>query len=142
MNDNIKALDEINKGALMGKNAINYTLDKVKDDNLKKELEKELNEYEMTVSKIEKIFPKYSVAELDKPSVVTKAMSWTGVEMETMMDNSNSKIAELLIKGLNMGIIEGRKTLNNKNLDKEVDTIISEFVTMQEESVEALKKFL
>ena len=41
-----------------------------------------------------------------------------------------------------MGIIEGRKILNKKNIDKEVNDIISEYVTMQEESVETLKKYL
>ena len=41
-----------------------------------------------------------------------------------------------------MGIIEGKKILNNKNLDKEVSDIVSEYVTMQEKSVEVLKEYL
>ena len=62
--------------------------------------------------------------------------------MKTFNDNSNSKIAELLLQGTNMGIIEGRRILNNKELDKEVTKISYEYVRMQEESVEVLKKYL
>ena len=37
MNEDINALDEIHKGACMGKDAINFVLDKVEDDSLKKD---------------------------------------------------------------------------------------------------------
>ena len=142
MNDNIKALDEIHKGACMGKDAIDYVIDKVEDKDLQKELAKELDEYKMTMKKVEKIYPKYNDGKPHSTGPVTKAMTWSGVEMKTLMDKSNTNIADILLKGLNMGIIEGRKILNNKSLDSEVDKIISEFITMQEESVEALKKYL
>ena len=70
-------------------------------------------------------------------------MLWYGIQMNTLKDTSNSKIAELLIQGTNMGIIEGRKLLNhNKNLDKETDKLLNDFVKFQEESVEKLKSFL
>ena len=41
-----------------------------------------------------------------------------------------------------MGIIEGRKLLNNKNMNKAVKKITSEYVKMQEKYIEKLKKFL
>ena len=62
--------------------------------------------------------------------------------MKTLLDKSNSKIAELLLKGTNMGIIEGKKILNNKHLDKEVSSVAKDYVSMQEYSVEVLKKYL
>ena len=73
---------------------------------------------------------------------MTKAMTWYGINMKTLTDHSSSKLAELLLQGTNMGIIEGRRILNNKELDKQVKNIISEYVTMQEDSVEKLKTFL
>ena len=42
------------------------------------------------------------------------SLYWYGIEMKTLMDDSTSKITELLLQGTNMGIIEGRKLLNNK----------------------------
>lgn len=62
--------------------------------------------------------------------------------MKTLTDHSNSKIAELLLQGTNMGIIEGRKILNNKKLNEEVSNIIDEYVNMQEKCVETLKEYL
>ena len=70
-------------------------------------------------------------------------MGWMGVEMNTMMDKSNSKIAELMIQGTNMGIIEGVKLLNqNPDADKEVKNVLNEFIQFQENTVEQLKKYL
>ena len=62
--------------------------------------------------------------------------------MKTFMDSSTSKITELLLQGTNMGIIEGRKLLNHKDTDPKVHELIKEYVTMQEQAVENLKKFL
>ena len=89
------------------------------------------------------MYSKYN--EEDTPhetNAMNKAMTWYGIEMKTMMDHSDSKIAELLLQGTNMGIIEGRKLLNNKEVDKEVKDLMQEYVTMQEDSVENLKKYL
>lgn len=69
-------------------------------------------------------------------------MVWSDIQMKTINDKSTSKIAEMLLQGTNMGIIEGRKMLNNKVLDKKVNDLIEEFVGMQEEYVEVLKSFL
>ena len=62
--------------------------------------------------------------------------------MKTFNDTSNSKIAELILQGINMGIIEGKKIYNNKKMDMKVKSIIKEYIDMQEEYVEILKKFL
>ena len=63
--------------------------------------------------------------------------------MKTMSDKSNSKLSELLLQGTNMGIIEGRRLLNNNpSMDTDVKQILNDFVVMQEDSVETLKKYL
>ena len=142
MKEDINALDEIHKGCSMGKDAIDFVLDKVEDDKFKKEIEKEYNDYDRISNRIDEIYPNYNDGKPRETGAITKAMTWTGVEMKTILDRSNSKIAELLLQGVNMGIIEGRKILNNKELNKEVSDIVSDYVTMQEESVEVLKKYL
>lgn len=143
MKENINALDEVHKGCCMGMDAINFIYDKVEDSGLKSEIAKEKEEYEQVKEQVEKIYSKYNSD--DNPhetSVMTKAMTWSGIEMKTLTDTSTSKLAELLLQGVNMGIIEGRKILNNKKIAQEVNDIISKYVTMQEKSVEALKKYL
>ena len=140
--EDINALDEIHKGSCMGMDAIKFVLDKAEDKSLKKVLKGYYKEYEKTASKIEKIYQKYNEGKPHETTAINKAMTWYGIEMKTFMDCSNSKIAELLIQGTNMGIIEGRKILNNKQLDKKVNSIIEKYVTMQEDNVEILKQYL
>ena len=138
----INVLDELNKGACMGRDAINFIIDKVSDDGLKKELDIQSSKYKEILDKISKLYPKYSEDEPHKTSAMNKMMTWYGIEMKTMVDDSTSHLAELLLQGTNMGIIEGRKLLNHKGTDKEVEKLVQEYVDMQEDAVESLKKFL
>ena len=142
MDENINALDEIHKGACMGEDAINFVLDKVKDKKFKKELEREFHNYEELGDRIEKIYPNYNEGEPHETSALNKAMTWYGIEMKTFTNESDSKLAELLLQGVNMGIIEGRRILNKKKINKEVNDIVSDYVTMQENSMEELKRYL
>ena len=143
MNENeINVLDELNKGACMGKNAIHFVLDKVEDEQLKQVLNDQYNKYDNISNEICKLYPKYSEKQPHETNAVNKVLTWYGVEMKTLMDDSSSKIAELLLQGTNMGIIEGRKILNNKELDSKVHKIAQEYVDMQENAIEKLREFL
>ena len=138
----INVLDELNKGACMGRDAIHFILDKVEDSELKETLLDQYQEYKSISDKISELYPEYSEKEPHKTNAINKALTWYGIEMKTIMDNSSSKIAELLVQGTNMGIIEGRKLLNHKEIDGKVHKLVQEYVDMQESSVEKLKQFL
>ncbi len=138
----VNVLDELNKGACMGRDAIKFIIDKVDDEDLKKELKNQYSKYDEIVTKIGELYPEYSQKEPHETSTMNKMMTWYGMEMKTMMDDSTSKLAELLMQGTNMGIIEGRKLLNHKETDTEVQKIVKEYVDMQEDAIEVLKKFL
>lgn len=144
MNDKneINVLDELNKGTCMGMDAIHFILDKVENEQLEKELHNQYEKYKQIHNEICTLYPEYSRKEPHETSAMNKAMTWYGIEMKTFMDNSTSKIAELLLQGTNMGIIEGRRLLNHKSTDNDVHRIVQEYVTMQEEAVEKLKGFL
>lgn len=141
MKEEINVLDELNKGACMGMDAIDFVLDKVEDKELHKILQEQYKEYQEISKKIHKMYPDCK-KEPHETNAMNKMMTWYGIEMKTMNDHSNSKIAELLLQGTNMGIIEGRKLLNNKDIDKDVNDLIDEYVAMQEKAVEKLKEFL
>ena len=138
----INVLDELNKGACMGKDAIHFIMDKVEDENLKMELERQYSKYNEISDKINNLYPEYSEKHPHETSTMNKMMTWYGIEMKTFNDQSTSKIAELLLQGTNMGIIEGRRLLNHKNTDENVHSLVQEYVDMQEEAVEKLKTFL
>ncbi len=139
---NADVLDELSKGCFMGMDAINYILEKVDEKVFREVLEKQYEEYKKISEKIEEIYPDYSSKEPHETSTTNKVMTWYTVQMKTITDSSTSKLAELLLQGTNMGIIEGRKLLNNKEADKRIITLIDEYIKMQEKAVEKLKKFL
>ena len=138
----INVLDELNKGACMGKDAIHFILDKVTDNALKEELNNQYKKYNEISDKINNIYHKYNDDKPHETTAMNKAMTWYGIEMKTLTDDSTSKIAELLLQGTNMGIIEGRRLLNHKDTNNEVHSLVQEYVDMQEQAVEKLKAFL
>ena len=140
--NDVNVLDELNKGACMGRDAIHFILDKVEDSGLKEELNNQYNKYKEISDKISNLYPEYSDDKPHETNKMNKVMTWYGNEMKTLMDKSTSKIAELLLQGTNMGIIEGRKLLNHKQTDEEVHRLVQEYVDMQEDAVEKLKPFL
>lgn len=140
--ENINALDEIHKGSCMGMDAISFILEKVEDLNLKNILKKQYKSYQKINQKIEKIYGNYDGGKPHETNMFTKVMTDTMIDMKTMKDNSTSHLAELLIQGTNMGIIEGRKILNKKNLNGEVNQILDEYVSMQEKYLDDLKQYL
>ena len=133
---NVKVLDEVNKGTTMGMDAIHFVSSKVGDDRFKKVLDVEYGKYKEIANRVDNIYSQYTMTkDPQETNAMNKMMTWYGVNMKTMNDQSNSKISELLM--------EGRRLLNNNpSIDNEVRQILNDFVVMQEDSVETLKKYL
>lgn len=142
-NQNLNILDEVNKGATMGMDAISFVSEKVKDETFKKVLDTEYHKYSDISKRVNDIYSNYSDKEPHETTSMNKAMTWYGIQMKTMTDSSTSKLSELLMQGTNMGIIEGRRLINeNPHAAENVKNILNDFVVMQEDSVETLKKYL
>ena len=142
-NQNLNILDEVNKGATMGMDAISYVSEKVEDNDFKQVLDTEYNKYKDISNRVNNLYDNYSSKEPHETNAMNKMMTWYGIQMKTMVDDTTSKLSELLMQGTNMGIIEGRRLLNqNQNIEPDVKDILNDFVVMQEDSVETLKKYL
>ena len=142
-NQNLNILDEVNKGATMGMDAISYVSEKASDCNFKEVLDTEYNKYKKISERVNSLYSNYSEKEPHETNAMNKMMTWYGIQMKTMMDDTTSKLSELLMQGTNMGIIEGRRLINqNDDAAPDVKNILNDFVTMQEDSVETLKKYL
>ena len=143
-NNDLNVLDELNKGATMGMDAIEFVMKKVGDENFKKTLDVEYNKYKDISRRVNNLYENYTYEkEPHETSGMNKVMTWWGVQMKAMNDKSNSNLSELLLNGTNMGIVEGRRLLNqNPDINKDVHNLLDEFVKMQEDSVETLKCYL
>ena len=104
----------------------------------------EYNKYKDISRRANNLYENYTTEkEPHETNAMNKMMTWYGIQMRTMDDKSNSKISELLMQGTNMGINEGRRLLNqNPNMNPKIKTLLSDFVKMQEDSVETLKNYL
>ncbi len=144
VNNDLNVLDEINKGATMGMDAIEFIEKKVGDEKFRTVLNTEYGKYQEISNRANDLYAKFPTnKEPHETSAMTKIMTWWGVQMKVMTDQSNSNISELLMTGTNMGIIEGRRLINqNPDINKDIHTLLCDFVKMQEDSVEKLKDFL
>ncbi|MCI8276815.1 MAG: hypothetical protein HFJ46_02660 [Clostridia bacterium] len=142
MNNNLKVLNEIHKGLIMGMESISVIKSKVEEPEFRTLLNNQYSEYSNILEKVNNKFEKYN-EKADDTTPIEKIMGWTSIQFDTLTDHSASKISDMLIRGTTMGIIEGRKMLNtNLSVDNEVTNILQEFVDMQEEDIEKLKEWL
>ena len=138
----IDILKEINLNSKVGIEGIEFCMGKTDNSTLKAILNKQKKEYENINDRSTNLL--LSLGEDDKEvSPLQKAMSWMGVQMNTLKDNSDSKIAEILIQGNNMGVVKGTKLLHEDDeLDSTVRSILSDFISLQQQNIDSLKCYL
>ena len=141
-NINLTILNEISKAAKTGRDDVDYVLEKVCDENMRQSLSSEYDEYNKIVQRVNNEFNKYGETPDDQP-MMTKMMGWTGIQLNTLTNKSNSHIAQLIIQGNDMGIVKCQKLLNhNPKADESVKNILTDFITMQQHNIEKMKTFL
>lgn len=142
MDQNITVLNEIHKGLVMGMESISVVSSKVGDQAFKDVLDTQYKQYSSLLDRVNNTLQS-SGAQGEDTSAMQKTMGWTSIQMSTMMDKSNSHIADMLITGTTMGIIKGRKLYNqNPDMSQDVRQTLDDFVKEQEHQVEKLKEWL
>ena len=135
-------LNEINKGIKMGMDSISNITDKVQDSEFKDLLLFEYDRYNSILNRVNSELKNYDDIPKEVPPM-QKVMGYMDVEFSTLTDKSNSKIAEMMLKGTNMGIIEGIRLKNrNPEMAPSIKNILDDFIAFQENNVEDLKKYL
>ena len=135
-------LNEINKGIKMGMDSISNITDKVQDAEFKDLLLLEYDRYNSILNRVNSELKNYDDIPKEVPPM-QKVMGYMDVEISTLTDKSNSKIAEMMLKGTNMGIIEGIRLKNsNPELEPTIKNILDDFIAFQENNVVDLKKYL
>lgn len=135
-------LREIQKGANTGLLAIDAIMTNVKDKNMLRELSKQSmmysDFYERATGRLES-----DKERSYKNTDSKKIMMRTGIIMRTMMDHSNSHVAELMIKGTNMGLTDMYKVMNhNKNASKNIHDLAKDMMDMEEKCITTLRDYL
>ncbi len=140
--ENIEILNEVHKGAKMGMESIDTIADKTEDVNLKKVLTSQYKEYKKIYDNSEILLAKHDGTPEDIPPM-QNVMTWMGIQMNTLTDTSNNKLADLMIQGINMGIIKGNEILNHeKDMPNETKKLVTDYVALQERNLDEMKKWL
>lgn len=114
-----------------------------KDNKIKKPTEDILKGYERYLKDTNKLLKKNKIKP-KKISIFAKMGAKEGVKINVKKDNSDSKISDILIQGLVMGIIDISKRIKDfkEESGKDVLKLANNLLTFQEEAVDELKKYL
>ena len=138
----LAVLNEVSKIAKMGMDSISYLAPKVADKEMRKVLVAMYSQYGNTQSQINQHFEKYGEIP-DSTPFKDKMMSFAGVQFNTLRDRSNSHIAEIMIQGTLMGVIECQKILNcGLDVQKSTTELIKDFNKFQRSNIDKLNAFL
>lgn len=140
--DNLKILNDLNKAIKMGEDSYAVVIEKSNDEKFKKLLKKQSKSYEQFLKSVYKEYKNIKEEPKDTP-ITQKIMGWTGIQMNTLIDSSNSHISEMLIQGAIMGYIECQKLLNsNPQMDVKLNQKIIEFSDLQCTVIKELTPYL
>lgn len=140
--DSIKLLKECNMGIKTGVISIDETLDKVKDEQLKKLLIESKESHEQLGNQTHVLLNDYHDS-AKNPSVIVKAMSWMKINMKLAVEHSDQEIADVIFDGCNMGVKSLYKYLNHyKGAEEKVKELTKSVIKEEEKLRENLVKFL
>lgn len=139
----IKIMNYVIQNCQMGIESLNMLKKYVDQPDMQKEIEEELQAYKERYSKAKQVICENG-GEIKPVPYMQKCMAKIGVKFNTMMDDSSSHIAEMLIQGTNMGIIELTKIINanpDANEDKLLG-VVKDLLDFETGRLDKLKKFL
>ena len=142
MNETVQLLQDVVRNARTGQDAVEHLMQKAEDGRMRNELMRERRDYDDTRRASERALANAGGRE-EPVSPLGKAGMWAGIEMQTLADRSDAHIAELVIQGATMGVIEMTKALNTYDgADAGARNLASRFVVQQNETIDRQKEFL
>ncbi len=140
MYQDTQLLNSIYKSAQTGVQSIDSLLSKVHDEPLKAELSRQRNDYLYYAQRAKEQLQKSH--KKPKESYTSKITIPLGITMNTIMDQSSSHIAEMMINGNTMGIIEMTKELQSQTQEGTAQSLGKSLLACEQKNIKKLKPFL
>ena len=145
MNENNELLMYIYQNADMGVKSTTKLIRLLNnsDNKIKKVVEGELKGYENFLKKSKALLKKNKITPKGN-SILADITSSVALDMEFMKDNSDAKIADILIRGFTMGNIDIDKKIEKYkcDADKEIIKLAKELKRFGEINIELLQPYL
>lgn len=134
-------MQEIYHNALAGMDSVEILRPISKDRSFRSLLLKQYKEYSQIATEMEKE-AKARGAELKKPSFMAKAMMYMSAKVSTLKDKSSSRLAEIMIQGIDMGIISVVKVVNRLEAENRTNEYVQKMADILAKNLEEMKAFL
>ena len=142
MNDTVQLLQDVVRNARTGQDAVEQLMKKAEDASMREELIKEKEAYAVTRRESEDAL-RDAGGSAEPVGPLAKAGMWMGTQMNTLTDRSNAHIAEMVIQGATMGIIEMTKARNTyPDADADAASLASRFIVEQNDIIDRQKAYL
>lgn len=142
MNGNAELLNYIYQNSQMGTETLRQLMDIAEDSEFRSQLQDQFEEYKKINAKCKKMLEDRGFDEKGIGSM-EKVSAYLTINMKTLMNKSSSHIAEMLIQGSNMGIIDAIKNIRKyKEADKDIIKLMEDLLKHEEKNVNDLKSFL
>lgn len=142
MRENTQLLNFIYQNAQMGVETINQLLEIVDDSDFLNYLKEKREGYEKMLEDAHSKLNEHGYDE-EGISAFEKIKTYFMINMQTISDDSTSHIAEMMMIGSTMGIINTIRSINKfQNADKNLINMMKTLQTFEEKSYEDLKSYL
>jgi hypothetical protein len=142
MNGNAELANFIYQNSQMGVNTISQLMDIVEDNNFKKQLQSQFNEYK-EIHEAAKQSLNANGYDEKGISTLDKIKTYLMINMQTLTDKTPSHISEMLIIGSNMGVINAVKNLKRyKEAEADIISLMERLLKFEENNIQQLKEFL
>ncbi len=145
MNTNNELLNYIYQDATMGAKSLTNLINIIhsKDNKIVSLVEDKLKEYEKFIKESKKLLEK-NKADIKEPSMMAEMGSFMGIKKEMIKDNSDARVADMIIKGFTMGIINLDKKIDKykDKVDKKIIKLAKDMRAFQEHGIKDLKPYL
>ena len=139
-----KLAKELYKNLSMGCDAYLDMLPHVQDNRIKTDITAALCYYEKTIGKVKEYLLDHDAQPTER-GMMAKMATKAGIAMNTVMDNSNSHIAEMLIEGATMSVTTAEKLSHHaegKADCHDLAGICRDWARFEQNHIDALKKYL
>ncbi len=123
--------------------SIEDIIPKIKDDELKRELASEEDQYLLLEKECELLAKAERIEGLKDNNWFEKAKLWGSINMSTMTDKTTRHIAELMLLGTFMGVLTCYKDkVDHKNISPELDEILDKLTELERGNIDNLLPFM
>lgn len=134
-------LQEVYKNTSTGRDSVDILRSFSANKGFKNILIRQYKEYASLGKEIEMYANKLGY-DLQKNSFLAKSMMYVTTAVNTIKDKSDSKLAEIMIQGIDMGIIAMTKLINKNSDEDKTCSFAESLLALLQKNLEEMKLFL